>query len=60
VNIVNKPDILALVARKAAAKLGRQLRVVVSDKTPTVSNNEQLEQLLDFGRNHADRINIKE
>jgi len=57
---VNKPDILALVARKAAAKLGRQLRVVVSDKTPTVSNNEQLEQLLDFGRNHADRINIKE
>ena len=60
VNIVNKPEILALVARKASAKLGRQLRVVVSDKTPTVNNSEQMEQLLNFGRNHTDRINIKE
>lgn len=60
VSIVNKPEILTLVARKASAKLGRQLRVVVSDKTPTVSNNEQMEQLLDFGRNHTDRIIIKE
>ena len=54
----NKPEVLELVARKAAAKLGRPINVVASDKTQT--QKEQLERLLAFGRAHADVINIKD
>lgn len=60
VDMVNKPDILALVARKASAKIGRQLRVVVTDDTELDQKNEQMEQLLDFGRAHGDIIKIRE
>ena len=58
--IVNKPDILALVSRKASAQLGRPLRVVVTDQSAAEEKNAQMEQLLDFGRAHSDIINIKE
>ena len=60
VDIINKPEILALVGRKASAKLGRQIQVTVTDKTATASVGAKMEQLLDFGRAHADRVNIKE
>ena len=59
VDIVNKPDVLSLVALKASAKLGRQLRVVVTDQTASCESNEKMEKLLDFGRAHSDVINIK-
>ena len=59
-DIVNKPDILELVARKASAKLGRRVRVVVIDQTALNEKNAQMEQLLNFGREHSDLINIKE
>lgn len=59
-DIVNKPDILELVSRKASAKLGRPVRVVVTDQAATSEKNEQMEQLLSFGRAHSDVINIKE
>ena len=59
-DMVNKPDILELVARKASAKLGRPTRVVVIDQTELNEKNAQMEQLLDFGRAHSDVINIKE
>ena len=59
-DIVNKQDVLELVARKAAAKLGRQVRVVVIDQAGMNEKNSQMEQLLDFGRAHSDVINIKE
>ena len=59
-DMVNKPDVLELVARKAAAKLGRQVRVVVIDQAGMNEKNAQIEQLLDFGRAHSDVINIKE
>lgn len=58
--IVNKPEILALVTRKASAKLGFQVRVVAVDKNAATSKSEQMEQLLNFGRAHADIVNIKE
>lgn len=58
--IVNKPDILELVTRKASAKLGRPLRVVVTDQAAAEVKNEQLEQLLDFGRAHSDIVTIKD
>ena len=58
IDIINKPDITGLVARKASAKLGRPIRVVVTDSNDINEKNEQMNQLLDFGRSHADIINI--
>ena len=58
IDIINKPDITGLVARKASAKLGRPIRVVVTDNSDINEKNEQMNQLLDFGRSHADIINI--
>ncbi len=59
-DIINKPDILELVARKASARLGRAVQAQVIDKDMTVNKTKQMEQLLDFGRAHADYISIKE
>ena len=59
-DIVNKPDILELVSRKASAKLNRPVRVVVTDNTGIEERNEKMEQLLNFGRSHGDIIKIKE
>ncbi len=59
VDIVNKPEVLELVARKASAKLGRPIRVVVTDDTQLNEKNEQMEQLLNFGKAHSDIITIK-
>ena len=59
-DIVNKPDILELVARKASAKLNRPVRVVVTDNTGIEERNEKMEQLLNFSKAHSDIVNIKE
>ena len=59
-DIVNKPDILELVSRKASAKLGRPVRATVVDKDMTVTKTKEMEQLLDFGKAHSDLISIKE
>ena len=59
-DMVDKPDILQLVAHKASAKLGRPIRVTVIDQTNMNEKNAQMEQLLDFGRAHSNVINIKE
>lgn len=58
--IVNKPEILSLVALKASAKIGRQLRVVVTDQSNVAEKNANMEQLLNFGRAHSDVITIKD
>ncbi len=55
--VVDKPEVLELVARKASAKLGHPVKAIASDKTNV--KNEQMEQLLQFGRAHSDVINIK-
>ena len=57
--VVDKQDILELVARKASAKLGYPVRAVAADKTAVSTKSEQMEQLLQFGRAHSDVINIK-
>ena len=56
--VVDKPEVLELVSRKVSAKLGQSVRVIVSDKTNV--KNEQMEQLLQFGREHSNVIKIKE
>ncbi len=57
---INKPEILALVARKASAVLGRPVTAAAVDITAKPEGNAQMEQLLRFGREHSDIINIKE
>ena len=58
--MVNKPEIIALVERKASAKLGRPVRAKAVDKNSTVSKSKQMENLLSFGRAHGDIVKIKE
>ena len=57
---INNPEVLGLVARKASAKLGRQVRVTAVDRTEAPKGNARMEQLLNFGRAHADVVKIKE
>ncbi|MBQ6840185.1 MAG: DNA polymerase III subunit gamma/tau [Oscillospiraceae bacterium] len=59
-DMINKPDILEIVGRKASAKLGRPVRVKVADQSAPSGKREQMEQLLQFGRAHSDIIKIKE
>ena len=58
--LVDKPAILELVARKASAILGRPVTAKAVDRTEKPVNNEKLEQLLSFGRAHSDIIKINE
>ena len=58
--VVNKSEIISLVARKASAKLGKQIRVTAVDQTAVGNKTQQMEQLLNFGRAHSDIVNIKE
>lgn len=58
--VVNKPEIIGLIGRKASAKLNAQVQVIAVDQTSGVTKSEQMEQLLQFGRAHSDIIKIKE
>ena len=58
--IINKPEILELVSRKASAKLGTPIRAVAADQSGANVKSEQMERLLDFGRAHSDIVKIKE
>ena len=58
--MINKPEILAMVSQKASAKLGRPVRVRVTDQAGAGGKGTQMEQLLQFGRAHSDIIKIKE
>ena len=60
IDIINKPDITGLISRKASAKLGRPIQVVVTDSSGVSQKNAQMEQLLDFGRSHSDVVNIND
>ena len=58
--MVAKPEVLALAARKASAKLGRNLRAVAVDVTAKPQKSDRMNQLLSFGRAHSDIVKIKE
>lgn len=57
--MVNKPEVLELVGRQAAALLGRRLTVRATDQQARPASNENLQQLLEFGRTHGDIVKIK-
>ena len=60
VKMIDKPEILEIVSRKAATILGRALTVKVVDASAAPPSNKKMEQLLNFGRAHSDVIKIKE
>lgn len=57
--MVNKPEILALVARKASAILGRQVTAKAVDPSKGPVKNERFESLLNFGKEYPDIVKIK-
>ena len=59
-DVVNKPDILEIVTRKASARLGRPIRVKAEDATAKPAKSDKMDQLLSFGKAHRDVIKIKE
>ena len=59
VDVLNKPEILEMISRKASAKLGRPIRAVAVDKSKQKVSTKQMEQLLRFGQEHSDIIRIK-
>lgn len=59
VEMIDKPEVKELAARKASAMLGRPISVVVVDRTAKPEKSKQMEQLLAFGRAHEDIVNIK-
>ena len=56
---INKPEILEVVSRKASAQLGRQIIASAVDMAAKPANNPRMEQLLNFGKAHADVVRIK-
>ena len=58
--MVDKPNILELVARKASAQLGRPVTAKAVDVSAKPQANPNMEQLLNFGRAHPDVVKIKE
>ena len=56
---VDKPEILQVVTRKASALLQRQITVKTMDASAAPAQNHKMDQLMTFGRNHPDLVNIK-
>ena len=57
--MLDKPDILEVVSRKASAMLNRPIRAAVVDMTAKPAGNPRMEQLMNFGRAHSDIVKIK-
>jgi len=57
--MLDKPDILEVVSRKAGAMLNRPIHVSVVDITAKPAGNPRMEQLMNFGRAHSDIVKIK-
>ena len=58
--MVNTPEILNLIARKAAAILGRPVVAEAVDQNAAPERSAGFQQLINFGREHADIVKIKE
>ena len=58
--MINKPELMDLVCRKASALLNRPVTAKAVDRSARPEKNEQMERLLAFGRQHADIVKIKQ
>lgn len=59
-DMIGKPEVLEIVARKAAVQLGHPVKVITVDLSAKPDGNKRLNNLLQFGRQHSDIINMKE
>ena len=59
VKMLDKPDILEIVSRKASAILNRPVRAQIVDLNAKPAGNPRMEQLMQFGREHSDIVKIK-
>ena len=57
---LNKPEILEVISRKAAARLSRPVKAVTVDMTKKTAANPKMEQLMNFGRAHSDIVTIND
>ena len=57
--MLDKPEILEVVSRKASSMLNRPLRIQIVDMTAKPAGNPRMDQLMKFGREHSDIIKIK-
>ena len=58
--MISKPQVLDLVARKASAILGKNVTARAEDMTVKPQTSEKMERLMDFGRAHSNIVNIKD
>lgn len=59
-DMLGKPEILEVVARKAGAQLKKQVKAKIVDLSSKPAGNSRMENLLQFGRQHSDIVNMKE
>jgi len=57
--MLDRPDLLDIVSRKAGALLNRPVRAVVVDINARPAGNPRMEQLMNFGRAHSDIVKIR-
>ena len=58
--MINKPEVISLVGRKATALLGRPITVKAVDQASKPEKSRAMEELLAFGREHSDILKIKQ
>ncbi len=56
---INKPEILAVVSRKASVQLQKPITAVAVDMSARPANSGRMEQLLNFGKTHSDIVKIR-
>ena len=59
-DMIGKPEVLEIVARKAAVQLGHPVKVITVDMSAKPDGNKRLNDLLQFGRQHSDIITMNE
>ena len=58
-DMMDKPEILEVFTRKGSAMLGRPVTAFAVDMSAKPAGNPRLEELLNFGKAHADVVTIK-
>ena len=59
-DMLGKPEILEVVARKAGAQLKKQVKAKIVDLSAKPAGNSRMENLLQIGRQHSDIVKMKE
>lgn len=57
--MLDKPELLEIVSRKASAILGHGIRAFVVDITAKPHSNPHMDKLMQFGREHSDVVKIR-